>query len=334
MSGNGKAIAIKDFSSLVQEVAIDLKTMVDPRKVFDQALTEAAQENERIFCLTADMGTTIPTFAKVLPDRYIDMGIAEQDMIGAASGMALCGKIPYVTTMACFISMRGCEQMRTDCAYQDVHVIAVGFGSGVAYGTLGSTHHALEDIGIMRSVPRMTVLSPAGAIETGKAIKAAANHPGPTYIRIGRGNEPVVYGKDYDFRIGKGVALRDGKDLAIIATGNMVATSLDAADRLALRGISARVVNMHTIKPIDEKLIIAAATGVKAVITVEDHNIIGGLGSAVAEVLSEKRPTFVHRLGIPDAYPIVGAAAEIYEEIGLTGPQIAEKCEKVLSTLH
>ena len=308
------ARATGDFSKNILDVRIDLSKKGDPRKSFDQAMGELVKRDPRVFLLTADMGTVVPTFRRDHKDRVLNFGIAEQNMIGAAAGLALCGKIPFVTTMSCFISMRACEQVRTDVAYPCLNVKFFGFGCGVTYGNLASTHHATEDIGIMRSIPHMTVVCPAGPVETYKAVLAAAEYPGPVFIRAGRGDESVIYDSDYPFQIGKAIALRDGKDVAVFAIGITVSRALAAAEELEKEGIRCRVVNMHTLKPLDRKMVIAAATGVKGVITVEDHNIYGGLGSAVAEVLAEEKLGPLKRIGIPDLFCTIGTPDQILEK--------------------
>lgn len=292
-------------------IFIDLYEKTDPRKAMDRALVRIAEEDPRVVVLTADVGTAVAEFKERFPDRFLDFGIAEQNMIGAAAGLALSGMVPFVTTMACFISMRGCEQVRTDVAYQVANVKLIGFGCGTTYGTQGTTHHSTEDIGIMRSFPNMVILSPAGAVETQKSLQAAVEHNGPVYIRVGRGPEPVVYGSDYDFEIGKAILLRQGKDVALVATGCMVAKALLAASELEKLGIAASVLNVHTLKPLDRTAIAEVARNTMGVVTVEDHNVIGGLGSAVSEVLAEENLGPLRRVGIPDVFCVVGSHEEI-----------------------
>jgi transketolase len=323
------ALEKSQFKNEVQQVKIDIVKRGDPRKSFDKAMCELAAKDPRVFLLTADMGGVNPDFIKNYPSRFIDIGIAEQNMIGVAAGMALCGKIPFATTMACFIAMRSCEQVRTDVSYPCLNVKFFGFGCGTSYGTLASTHHSTEDLAIMRSIPHMTVLSPAGPVEAYKAILAAAEYPGPVFIRAARGDEPVIYDGEYDFSIGKAIALRDGKDVAIIATGIAVGRALQAAQELGTMGIEARVVNVHTLKPLDREMIIKAAIGVKGIITVEDHNIYGGLGSAVAEVLAEEHLGPLKRIGIEDLFCTIGTHEQILEKHKVS----AENINKVAQEL-
>jgi transketolase len=325
MVAMGKA----NFKNEVQQVKIDIVKRGDPRKSFDKAMCDLAAKDPRVFLVTADMGGVNPDFIKNYRSRFIDVGIAEQNMIGVAAGMALCGKIPFATTMACFISMRACEQVRTDVSYPCLNVKFFGFGCGTSYGNLASTHHSTEDLAIMRAIPHMTVLSPAGPVEAYKALMAAAEYPGPVFIRAARGDEPMIYDGDYDFTIGKAIALRDGKDVAIIATGIAVSRALQAAQELAKKGIEARVVNVHTLKPLDREMIIKAATGVKGVITAEDHNIYGGLGGAVAEVLAEEHMGPLRRVGIEDLFCAIGSHEEILEKHDVSAAKIKKVAQEL-----
>ncbi len=323
------AKAMMDFSREIKDIKMDLSKVGDPQKYFDRAMGDLVKQDPRVFLLTADMGKVVSGFRKEHQDRFLNFGIAEQNMVGAAAGLALCGKIPYVTTMACFISMRACEQVRTDVAYPCLNVKFFGFGCGITYGNLASTHHSTEDIGIMRSIPHMTIVSPAGPIETYKAIMAAAEYPGPVYIRAGRGDESAIYDSDYDFKIGKAIALRDGKDVAIFAIGVTVSRALIAAEELEKQGIRCRVVNMHTLKPLDRKMVIKAATGVKGVITIEDHNIFGGLGSAVAEVLAEEKLGPLKRIGIQDLFCTIGNPDQILAKHNVTVAHIKKAAKEL-----
>lgn len=296
---------------------LDLETKADPRKAFDDALATLAGKDARVYALTADMGTALTTTRKSIGHRYVDFGIAEQNMVGAAAGLASCGKVPFVATIAAFISMRACEQVRTDVAYPKANVKLVGFGCGTSYGVMASTHHATEDLGIIRSMPNMTILSPAGAVETARAIEFAGQIDGPVYIRVGRGEEPVVYPSDYAFDPQCATVLRTGSDLAILATGSMVWRSLRAANELqSMHGLRCTVLDIHTIKPLDRSGILRAIERVKGVVTVEDHNTIGGLGSAISEIMAEEKLGPLRRLGIPDTFCIVGSHEEILSAHG------------------
>jgi transketolase len=309
------------------KVKIDLVKKGEPRKYFNRAMCDIARKDPRIFLLSADMGTVHPEFIQEHKSRFLNFGIAEQNMIGAAAGLALCGKIPFASTAACFISMRACEQVRTDISYPCLNVKFFGFAAGTSFGNLASTHHATEDLAIMRSIPHMTVLSPASPVEVYKAVFAAVDYPGPVYIRAARGDEFLIYDGDYDFTIGKAIPLRAGKDVAILATGVTVIRALLAAQELEKKGIDARVVNIHTLKPLDRQAVVQAAMGVKGVITVEDHNIYGGLGSAVAEVLAEEHLGPLKRLGIPDLYCTVGSHAQILDKHNVAVADIRKAAE-------
>lgn len=264
-------------------------------------------------------------YAQAFPDRFLQVGIAEQNAIGIAAGLALAGRQPWVATFACFATMRCCEQVRTDLAYPNLNVKLVGHYAGVGFGTLGTTHYALEDVGLMRSIANMTILCPADGLETVKAMWAAAQHPGPVYLRLMAGRTlPVVYGQDYDFQIGQAVTLREGSAATILATGTMVTRALAAAEALGQEGIGVRVLDVHTIKPIDVEAITRAAKETGLIVTVEEHNVIGGLGSAVSEVLAELggAPRLV-RLGLPDAFMRIAGYNTMLERAGLTAEHMA-----------
>lgn len=273
------------------------------RESYVRALAEIAKKDKRIFGLVGDIGTfTYDDFKVACPDRFVNVGIAECNMVGMAAGLALEGKIPFIYTITPFVTARAFEPIRVDVCYQNLNVKVVGCGSGFSYSTLGCTHHATDDISIMRALPNMTILSPADPREAGKSVKAAVEHFGPTYIRIGRSGEPNITPEDYNFEIGKSVQLRTGKDLTIIGTGSILYNALQAAEILQReRGLETEVVNMHTIKPIDEKAILESANRTGRVFTLEEHGIIGGLGSAVAEVLAENKEgsgTYFKRIGL------------------------------------
>lgn len=262
--------------------------MISTRETFGDTLIELGQENEKVFVLDADLSESTKTnkFAAVFPERFFNMGISEQNMMGTAAGLALSGKIPIVSTFAVFASMRAGEQVRTSIAYPNINVKIVVTHSGLSIGTAGATHFCEEDLAIMRSLPNMVVIAPADALETRLAVKAAVDHQGPVYIRLGRGEAPVIY-KELDYEIGKAMTLGEGKDITLIATGIMVGRALQAAKKLKELNVDARVIDMHTVKPIDKQAILKAAEETKGIITLEDHSIIGGLGSTVAEVVAE-----------------------------------------------
>lgn len=312
----------------VNEANIKAWSEAGSRGAFGAAMLDIGAARPDVVVLTADLSdaTRVTEFRKRYPDRFINTGIAEQNLIGVAAGMAMAGKTVFATTFAAFAAMRCCEQVRTDVGYQNVNVKILGADGGVVMGTLGNTHYAVEDIAILRAMPNLVILSPADGLEIVKATWAAAEYKGPVYIRLTGGkNNPIVYTRDYEFTIGKAVTLREGGDLTLIATGAMVAQSLAAAGMLKEKGIAARVVDMHTIKPIDAEAIRKAAAETRLVATVEEHSILGGLGAAVAEVMAEigGAPKLV-RIGLPDCFGPIGTYDEQLERYGLTGPRIAE----------
>ena len=260
-------------------------------EIYGQVLTDLGMIHKNIVALTADLAksTKIGKFQDEFPERFFNLGIAEQNLFGVAAGMAKSGLLPVVSTMAAFASMRAAEQVRTDICYQDLNVKIVATHAGLSFGSAGSTHHCTEDLSIMRAFPNMTVIVPADGIETANAVRAAITHQGPVYIRIGRGFEPTYYDKeDYGFEIGSSVQIRKGSDITLIATGICVLQAAEAADFLLENdGISVEVMNIHTIKPIDKQAIIRSVQGTRRIVTIEEHNIIGGLGSAVADVIVE-----------------------------------------------
>ena len=276
---------------------------VATRQSYSEAIVELSN-NPSIVVLDADLAaaTKSGAFKKACPERFFDMGIAEQDMICTAAGLATCGKIPFASTFAMFAAGRAFEQIRNSVAYPKLNVKIAVTHAGITVGEDGGSHQAIEDISLMRSIPNMVVLNPADDAEAKQAVKAAAEYYGPVYIRLGRAATPDVHGEGYKFEIGKGEILREGKDVALIGTGIMVAKCLEAADELAKEGIEATVVNIGTIKPLDEELVIKVAKATGKVVTAEEHSIIGGLGSAVAEVLSEKCPTIMARIGVKDQF--------------------------------
>ena len=306
---------------------------VASRVAAGQALTEAAKDNPDIWVVTADVmhATGVEPFALAFPERFINVGVAEQTMMGIAAGLATCGKIPFAATFACLTSMRTCEQVRTDIAYANLNVKLYSTHSGIALGKGGTTHHATEDIAIMRAIANMTVLVPADVREIEKVIWAAIAEPGPVYIRLRRGPDPIVYSEDFDYQIGRANVLRQGSDVTLIGCGRTVAECIIAAELLAAQGVSTRVLDMHTVKPIDVVAIERAVRETGMILTVEDHNILGGLGGAVAEAMAELGSCIVlKRLGLRDVYAGIGPEREQLDKHGLTGPKIANE---VLRTL-
>ncbi|MDF2523193.1 MAG: transketolase subunit [Clostridiales bacterium] len=289
------------------------------RDVYGKVLVELS-ENSRIVVLDADLAKATKTieFKKACPERFFDMGISEQDMMGTAAGFATCGKIPFASTFAIFAAGRAFEQIRNSIAYPNLNVKIAATHAGLTVGEDGGSHQAIEDISLMRSIPNMTVINPSDGKETEEVIKAAVQYYGPVYIRLGRAATPDLHGAGYQFNWGKGEVLREGKDVSIIATGIMVAKALEAASKLQEEGIVATVINMHTIKPIDKLLILETARLTGKIVTVEEHSVIGGLGSAVCEVLSQEYPTKVAMVGVKDRFGTSGKPDDLLKQYGLT----------------
>jgi len=301
------------------------------REAYGNALAEFGAD-ERIVVLDADLSksTKTDTFKKKYPERFLNMGIAEGNMMATAAGIASCGKIVFASTFAIFAAERGCEQIRNSICYPKMNVKVAATHAGISVGEDGASHQAVEDVAIMRSLANMVVISPADATETRLAVKAAIEHDGPVYLRLGRLAVPTLFDENYKFELGKGVTLADGKDVTIVATGLMVQYALEAKEILAKEGIEARVINIHTIKPIDEDIIIKAAKETGALVTAEEHNIIGGLGSAVAEVLAENYPVPLKRVGVEDKFGKSGKPAKLLEMYGLTAENIANKAREAI----
>lgn len=318
----------------INEADIKKWSEIGSRGAFGKAMLELGETMDDLVVLTADLSdaTRVTEFRKRFPHKFYNVGIAEQNLVGVATGLAMAGKTVFATTFAAFAAMRSCEQVRTDMGYMKSNVKIVGADAGVVMGTLGNTHYAIEDIAIMRAMPYMVILSPADGAEIVKATLAAAEYKGPVYIRLtGARNNPIVYKEDYRYEIGKAVTLTEGRDVTIIATGTMVAMSIKAAKNLKTRGVSARVVDMHTIKPLDTEVIIKAAAETGIIITAEEHSILGGLGGAVAEVVAEigGAPKVI-RIGLPDRFDHVGTYEDQLERFGLTEKHIVEAVVKNL----
>lgn len=298
------------------------------RNSYGSALVELGKEHEELVVLDADLAGSTQTgvFAKVFPERHINCGIAEANMTGVAAGLAAAGKIPFMSSFAMFATARNFEQIRNSIGYPQLNVKIAASHAGISVGEDGATHQCLEDMALMRQIPGMVVLNPADDVEARAAIKAAFEHVGPVYIRLGRLAVPVLNDEEnYKFEIGKGVVLKEGTDVTIFATGLEVYEAVLAAEMLEKDGISAEVVNIHTIKPIDKELVIASATKTGKVVTVEEHFTIGGLGSAVCEVLSENAPTKVLRIGINDVFGESGPALELIHKYELDAEGIYKK---------
>jgi transketolase len=298
-----------------------------------KTLVEIGEENSKIWVITADVmhSTKMEAFALAYRDRFINVGVAEQTMVGVAAGLATCGKIPFVAAFAAMLTMRACEQIRTDVAYPRLNVKLLSTHSGFALGPGGTTHQATEDIGIMRSIANMTVLVPCDAFETVAAVTAAVGRPGPVYVRLGRGRDPLVYSAEPRYEIGKANVLRQGGDVTLIGCGRTVHECIVAADLLAKDHIEAMVMDMHTVKPIDRSAIEDAATRSRVVFTVEEHSCIGGLGSAVAEVLAELGHSApLKRIGLPDIFASIGPQGALFDKYGIGSRGIYETVLAVL----
>lgn len=302
------------------------------RDAFGQALFELGRENEDVVVLDADLAssTRATFFAEEFPNRFFQMGIAEQNMMGVAAGLALMGKIPFVTTFAVFATKRACDQVTISVAYPNLNVKIIGAYTGLLSGCTGATHQAIEDIAIMRAIPNMVVIDPADAEEMRQAVRVIAGHHGPVYLRETRDEWPDIFSSSYKFEIGKSTIVREGTDAVIIACGVMTSESLKAAEMLADESISVKVINMSTIKPIDKTAIVESAKETGAVITAENHNIFGGLGSAVAEVLGEETPTLMARVGIQDVFSESGSNFELLEKYSMSDRHIARTVKRVL----
>ena len=294
------------------------------REAYGQGLAVLAKTNPNVVALEADLGaaTKSSMFKKEAPERYFDMGISEGDMMGTAAGFATCGKIPFASTFAMFATGRAFEQVRNSIAYPNLNVKVVGTHAGISVGPDGASHQCNEDIAVMRAIPGMTIVVPADDVEAKAATIAAADYVGPMYLRFSRQGSPTFHNEDFQFELGKGELLRDGDDVTIIACGLMVAPALEAARKLEDEGIFAQVINMATIKPLDEELVIACAKKTGKVITAEEHNVMGGLGSAVCEVLAENCPVPVRRIGVKDVFGKSGNGGELFKEYGLTADDI------------
>jgi transketolase len=304
------------------------------RAAYRATLLDLARADRRIWCLDSDMGGLEKQFQAELPDQYVDVGIAEANLMSVAAGLASSGLLPFVNTMAAFASARALEQVKLDIAYHDLPVRIVATHAGLSAAHYGPTHHAQSDLAAMRSLPNVTVLTPADAAETARLVTAAAYLPGPVYLRLGRDAIEPVCGGDAEVTIGRAVELRAGDDVTLVAAGALpVRFALDAADELAARGVRARVLNMHTIKPLDVAALVAAAEQTTGVVTVEDHSVLGGLGGAVVEALAEHHPTRVRRVGIADAFcACPGTHAEQLAAAGVSADHVVAAARAVLDT--
>lgn len=301
------------------------------RDSYGNALAQLGTEHPEVVVLDADLAaaTKTGTFKKAHPERFIDCGIAESNMIGVAAGLAAAGKVPFASSFAMFAAGRAFEQIRNSVGYPHLNVKIGATHAGISVGEDGATHQCNEDIALMRTIPGMVILNPADDIEAKACVKAAYEYNGPVYLRFGRLAAPVINDRpDYKFELGKGVVLREGKDLTIVATGLCVSSALEAAEKLAADGIDAKVINIHTIKPLDEELIVAAAKETGKVVTVEEHSVIGGLGSAVCDALAEKCPVPVKKIGVQDVFGESGPAVALLAKYKLDGEGVYEQVKE------
>ena len=300
------------------------------REAYGNTLAEL-KDNENVVVLEADLGhaTKSLKFKEVCPQRFFNMGIAEADMIGTAAGLAACGKVPFASTFSVFATGRAFDQVRNSVCYPNLNVKIVGTHAGITVGEDGGTHQAIEDIALMRSLPNMSIVVPSDDVEARAAVLAAAAYKGPMYLRMARVASPTYHNDSYVFTLGKGEIIREGSDLTIIACGLMVMKAMEAAEQLAKEGGSVRVINMHTIKPLDHKLVIESAEKTGKIITVEEANILGGLGSAVCETVSEYCPVPVKRIGVRDIFGKSGNPDKLLQEYGLTAEHIIEEARKL-----
>ncbi|MBR1562965.1 MAG: transketolase family protein [Ruminococcus sp.] len=303
------------------------------RESYGEALAELGEKYDNLYVFDADLAAATKTgiFKKKFPDRHFDCGIAESNMMGVAAGMAATGKIPFASTFAMFAAGRAFEQVRNSIGYPHLNVKIGATHAGISVGEDGATHQCNEDIALMRTIPGMVVINPADDVEAKAAVEAAINYEGPVYMRFGRLAAPIFNDPaTYKFEIGKGITLKDGKDITIVATGLMVYEAVQAAETLAAEGIDAGVINIHTIKPIDEELIAAAAAKTGLLLTVEEHSVIGGLGSAVADVLAAKQPAKLVKIGVNDEFGHSGPAVELLKQYGLCAENIVAKAKEAL----
>lgn len=307
--------------------------MIATRDAYGEVLAELGAENENIVVLDADLSGSTKTavFGKKFPERFFNLGIAEANMVGTAAGLASVGKVPFLSTFAIFAAGRAWEQIRQSLAYPKANVKVVATHGGVTVGEDGGSHQSVEDVAIMRAIPNMTVIVPADGEETKGAIRAVAAYKGPVYVRLGRNKVPSVFPAGHKFEIGKGNVLADGSDLTFVTTGIMTSVALAAAERLKGEGISARVLHLGTVKPLDKELLVQAARETGAIVTAEEHSVVGGLGGAVAECLAEECPTLMKRVGVQDRFGTSGKSDELLKYFGLNAETLVEEAREILS---
>jgi transketolase len=306
----------------------------DPRKTFGEAVIEAASTNPDVVVLSADSssGSGMGAFPQKFPDRHFEFGIMEQGVIGFASGLATTGKIPVFAAIAPFVTARPFEMFRNDLGYMKQNVKVVGRCCGLTYDQLGATHHSIDDVAIIRTIPGVTIINPGDPVTIKKAVHAMINHIGPCYLKIGSPKMPVLYPEDIEFRLGKGIVVQDGRDVALIGTGTVLSKAFGAAKLLEEKGISVRLIDMHTVKPLDRDLILSAAREIGKIVTVEEHFIAGGMGSAIAEICSQECPAKIRMIGIGDNFASNGPYEELLRQHGLQPEQICETTLKFLTT--
>ncbi|MDU6340452.1 MAG: transketolase C-terminal domain-containing protein [Clostridium sp.] len=304
------------------------------RAVICEELIRKAEVDKDICVVVSDSrgSASLSKFGEIYPERTVEVGIAEQNLVGIAAGLASCGKKPYVASPACFLTMRSIEQIKVDVAYSNLNVKLIGISAGVSYGALGMTHHSLQDIAVINAIPNMHIVVPADRYETEKLMGILMENSNPTYIRVGRNPVDDIHeNSDFSIELGKGLTMKDGQDVTIIAIGEMVKVALDAAKVLEEEGIKARVINMHTVKPLDEEIIIKAARETKGIITLEEHSINSGFGSMVAKIVSENCPRKMKIMGIPDEVTIAGNSKELFNHYGLTPENVANEARRLFS---
>jgi transketolase len=311
-----------------------INELKDPRKTFGEAVVEAAGENPNIVVLSADSssGSGLGDFRTKFPDRHFEFGIMEQGVIGFACGLATTGKIPVFAAIAPFVTARPFEMFRNDLGYMNQNVKVVGRCAGLTYDQLGSTHHSIDDVAIIRTIPGVTIINPGDPVTIKKAVHAMIKHTGPCYMKIGSPKMPVLYPEDVNFSLAKGIVMNDGRDVALIGTGTVLSKAVAAARLLEEAGVSVRLIDMHTIKPLDRDLILSAAREIGRIVTVEEHFIAGGLGSAIAEICSQEYPVKMKMIGIGDSYASNGPYEELLGKYGLQPDQIKNTVIKFLST--
>jgi transketolase len=310
-----------------------MNELIDPRKAFGEAVIEAAQKNPNVVVLSADSssGSGLANFPTLFPERHFEFGIMEQGVIGYASGLATTGKIPVFAAIAPFVTARPFEMFKNDLGYMNQNVKVVGRCAGITYDQLGSTHHSIDDVALIRTIPGVMIINPGDPVTIGKAVHAMINHVGPCYLKIGNPKMPVLHKEDVDFHLGKGIVMQEGSDVALIGTGTALSKAVGAAKLLEQSGISVRLIDMHTLKPVDQEIILSAAKDIGMIVTVEEHFVAGGLGSIVAEICSQELPVRIKMIGFGDYYVSNGPYEQLLGNYGLQPDQI---CETILKFLN